>query len=411
MEFASGIAGAALGFIHGNTRGALKGFRVGKHLYQKRMAPIRKRKYNRTPPPTPRKPRRAVGAPTRTTSSAAVVGSSRAVSRKVNRISKGVKFKKPAKVRVTKKFKAKVVKSLERSKNYGFKQEIMYAKAGAPTDNAQAMFYAIPGNSAQSGLFSPVRVLNSASVLFNAKADDSVPTATADTFNHNTKVTVKKQWANFTLTNNFKREVCVKIFDIAAKGKTPPTTHPQQYWADGLSVDKNDLGTATGINLSDTAQTHLGLSPLANKMFRNQFKVNESTVRMEPGNTHRFNITGPQMTYDMSKYHDGNTNAINDNWGMTRWILIVYYFDLVIAGSGTGRWFLPVDGEQVGLCLETTLNYVIEAPSKTGFENGPAPLPETQTLNLNKDAYHYAIYNGSAGQATSRVDEQGMTFN
>lgn len=389
MEYASGLSGAALGFIHGNTRGAIRGYRIGKQLYQNKYMAAPKRKRS-TVASSSNKRRKPVGSRSKTTSSAAVVGSSRAVVRKIGRKARGVVIKRKKVVRVTRAFRAKVAKATEAHKCYGYRQEIDYRLYTNPSSNTQNTSYSIGGVA--PGMFSPLRVAHVAAVLFNGKTDTLVPTTgQAGDFPENAvKIDVKKQWVNYEMKNNTRRELTVKIFQIAPIGKNP-TVNPQALWSQGLNLDSQTKQEQDGTNLNSVGVSHVGLVPHANKMFRKQFKVFERTLIMEAGQTHKWTVQGPAMTYDMTKYFASDSSAITELHGMTRWCLITYYPSMTVQDGLPGRFVDSNDillNAQHGLTLESIQNFVIAAPSMSGFKQGSTLLP-FQTLDSKKDIYSY----------------------
>lgn len=141
MEYVAGASGAALGYIHGNVRGAVKGYYLGKKLYQNsRMAPAFITS-GRTTSRTPRKRKVAVDAAPldsgvrkrlRSYSLAkrsaarrvAPVGSSKSNDVKVT--NKLPKKKLVKKVKISKKFKKQVAEALKGTKPTGTFEEKHY---------------------------------------------------------------------------------------------------------------------------------------------------------------------------------------------------------------------------------------------------------------------------------------------
>lgn len=343
------------------------------------------------------------------------VGTSRSVRKRLEKRGKGVTFKQHRSVKVSGKFRAMVKKATEPNRNHGYKQEIAYRFLDHPAPNEQRHFYSLNYNA---GMFSPIRIMDAASVLFNGKADvenfsidNGVDFATT-----NTKIDVKKQWVNHTLVNNSLREVTVKIRQFAQKGKTPPENAPYEMWGQGLHNDYQLVGGTKGTNLNNVTRQFKGLCPTANKLFREHFKTTEETVVLEAGQTYKWTIHGPSMMYDYSKYHDGQTNDIHERWGMTRWCLISYYPDMVVSANAesnnqTVGMYVDSDDPEVknhGLMLETICNYVIVCPEVAGFTSSAAGPGLPIKLDKRKDAYHYANYvvAKTSSEDTHRTDEQ-----
>jgi hypothetical protein len=426
MEFLSGFSGGALGFIHGNVRGAIKGYKFGRKLYQnKHMAPIpNKRKRTvahiasnkrRINMPSGRKrsttrPKVTYGSSISRVDRSGGRGTTRAAISTVNRKTKGVAFKKPLKVTVGRQFKAKVKKALEPGKNVGFKQEIYYTNHIHTLDNVQHVDYLF--NAGQNaGLFSPIRVLDAASVLFNEKADSSNKNITTNNFKENSKIEVIKQWANIKMKNNTRRTLNCKLFEFAPKSFII-SSDPFTQWSEGLVRDTLDIDDVKGINLNSVTYTHLGLSPLFQKQIQANWKVSEVTTDLEPGQEYSFNVDGPSQVYDFSKYHDSQS-VTTELYKPTRFIILVMTLDLVndTASSAFIGRYGDFTSSNNGLIVETTLNYKIACPENTGFRNESGqPADFRQTLNMVKSPYHYSgYYPIGAGAGRVRVDEQQPT--
>lgn len=404
MDYASGIAGGVLGYIHGNTRGAIKGYRAGKQLYQNKYmaAPKRKRstqarkyvKRGRGPRPG-----------TKTVSSRAAVGTSRAVVRSVGRKARGVVIKRKKVVKVTKAFRDKVAKATEPQRSWGYRQEIDYRLFTNPSSNTQNTTYSIGG--AAAGMFSPLRVAHVAAVLFNGKTDTLTPTTgqPGDFPENAVKIEVKKQWVNYELKNNSRREMTVKIFECAPNGNKV-TLNPHGLWSNGLALDDATKQEVDGTNLNSIGLSHVGLVPHANKMFRKQFKVYERTLTMEAGQTHKWTVNGPSMTYDMAKYFDDSAGAITELHGMTRWCLITYYPSVCVQDGRPGRYIDSNDlnlNQQHGLVLEHSQSFVIAAPKISGYKADGGTLLPYQTMDSKKDVYSYVNWVDQSGDDTLGV--------
>lgn len=395
MEFLSGLSGGALGYIHGNTRGAIKGWKAGRKLYQNRntMAAPKRKRASKVSTKNKRRTTKSTGTRRKTARTTAAIGNSRAVAKTTNRKQSGVLNKKQRNVKVTKAFREKVKKATEPMHNFGYKQEQQYRLALAPAANQQNHFYTLDG---AAGLFSPLRVAHAAAVLFNGKPDSSVPSTDSayDFGRQNTEITVKKQWVNYTLKNVSLREMTCKVWEIAPRGKMPPSQDPFSTWVSGLSMDMNIDQAVGGVNLNSVSVLFKGLCPTANKHFRNQFNIVEKTIILEAGQTHKWSVQGPAMKYELANYHDGDTNIINELWGVTRWTLVSYHQDLVTQSGFAGVWEDADAPERLlhGLALEAIVHYVIQAPDTTGFSTGITVPGVSQTLDRNKDVYHYATY-------------------
>ncbi len=401
MEHIAGASGAVLGYIHGNTRGAIKGYKTARDFYKNKSMAAPKRK--RATTVNKSRKRRTVGKSSNTTSSAAVVGSSRAVVRKVGRKAKGVVYKAKKTVKVTRAFRAKVAKATECKRATGYRQETNYQLMTFPSSNTQHSAYAVSGTF--SGMFSPLRVAHVAAIMFNGKTDTLNPTSAqpGDFSSNSTKIEVQKQWVNFEMTNSTIREMTVKIYEIAPKIKQVPRD-PLTEWNQGLSQDATVYQEVPASNLHAVGSSFVGIVPHSNKLFQQFFKVFERTIKLEPGQTHKWTCQGPSMTYDMSRYHVADTEPVSELWGPTRWSMVTYFPSMGVQTGKPGRFVDSDDpaNSSHGLIVESVQHFVIKAPIVAGFKADASIMPN-QTLDAQRDVYSYRNWVDSAGTATDQV--------
>jgi len=324
--------------------------------------------------------------------------------------SKGLKPKGRKPVKVSAAFKRKVNKSLEGKKAIGHMREIVSRKCGfSIPDNLQEVNYLTDENASTHGFFSPVRVMDAASCLFNKKAAARNKQNTTNNFPHTiTKVNVLSQYATMTLNNQTRRCKTITIYQASQKGKLQATTEPLGAWTAGLLLDAQNLpdGDTLGPNLSGVVKEFLGMKPTMNKAWNKEWNVEAKTIQLEAGQTFSFTIPGPSGVYDYQKMHDGNSGVISELHPWTKYVFYTVYNDLVVTNLGiTGRFETIPPLITNAIVCEYTYNYKIEAPEITGFDT-PGTFGATQSLNLIKDAYIYQNYSAAIGLGTvNRIDD------
>jgi len=329
--------------------------------------------------------------------------------------SKGTKATGTKRLKVSKDFRKKVTQSLEGKKGVGFMKEVISMKFGtAIADNEQAVGYLSDELDGSKGLFSPMRVLDAAAVLFNRKALARVKVLGNQEFPVTyTKVNVLKQWCTFTLSNQTQRTKTITIFEANQKGAAAVPYDPLLAWAEAYSLDALDTlytGTNTdfqGPNLNSMGRTFLGCEPNSLKAFRKDYHVSSKKIILEPGQTHSFTVQGDSGLYDYAKYHVGTTATLTENTNRTKWVFYAIHNDLVVTSAGiTGRFETVSPAVLRAVICEYTYNYRIECPEQTGFKPGTTFSSGPQILNNIKDAYAMVNYSAAQGGGTiNRIDD------
>lgn len=328
MEFLSGVSGATLGFIHDNHRGAIKGWKMGRKLYQnkfKRMPPVdrttptpRQRRISVAGFPTPntRSTRRSSVGSSRTTRRSSVAarpsvnfstrheGNVRDVKRTVKRKA-GVAFKKAKKVKVSKDFREKVKKTLSASMMYGVYEDVQYGSMQPTVNNIQLVHQFTTASGGVS--FDPIYVLSCASSLFNSKTPIQVP-ALGDANNFDgskTKIEVVDSYAVYRFKNNSTYEVELDFYNCAPK-IVSDITSPVDAWDDAL-VQDTLAAPESGPNVIGNDKTVMFMRPTTTKGWNKYWKATVTKLVMEPGQSTEISVDGPKnIQYDFNKfYKDG----------------------------------------------------------------------------------------------------------
>lgn len=354
------------------------------------------------------------------------------VAKVTNRRSKKVSIRKPKKVRITRKFRAKVNKALEPSMCFGKYMETTTGQFGfgLTLGNQQSSdrFTPSQGNACGSVVFSPVQVLDVASVLFNGKTATKATKATItggnqtdfgnNTFDPRTvKVTVKNQYYSFVLRNNTKRTWIIQMYECSPKMK-------QSIIDDGdgltqwVNVLQNTVGNAQNvtqknINLAGATANTLYSQPMDNPLFLKYWNIEKHDIVLDPGQTYDHFMQGPSGVYDFAKFwkpdNDGAANIFfNIQPKFTRHVFFTARLDLVTSEEGNcGRWGIAAADEK--LLLESKYYYNIGLPSQTGgtlLENNSTTSGTSFVLGQKRDCYYKVNWDAANTPPTVRVEEQ-----
>ena len=396
------LAAGTLGYIHGNTRGAIK----AAHLYQKlnSMAPIpRKRKYSGVPVqrPAAKKHKSGMGKKFGLRRSAPKQLAINTQAAKV-RGSAGNNKRRVKKVKVTAQFRKKVKKALEPALIKGKYLENSYMTNRFPHtfDNKQQV-----GTLGDS--FTPSQVLDAASVLWNEKLPtNNKSSLNSQNFARNTvKINVINSYTTMHFKNNTRRTYTMKLYNCRSKIRDQ-LEFPITSWADALAVEAQPQGSnVLGIDVN-TMYNDPRMVPNWNQ----QWHADVTTVTLEPGQIYDYFVQGPKnKLYDFAKYVTNSTPQLfTDRISDARSNFVVFYPDVVSTTIGTAGRYVddnPADGDSDGLATEIKHYYQLSMPEQAGYLVGTAG-GGTQALNLRK--YSFAIFSEPGNQQTGvvrRVDD------
>jgi len=349
--------------------------------------------------------------------------------------SRSVKFKKPPSVRVNKVFKAKVQRSLEPKRTSAFVEYRNTQYVRYEVDNEQSVYYAgfktaeaidgvnQAGTSTMPWHFSPWRVLDSASICFNAKSSPDYNTSLLTTNEFNVasstlKIHVRKAWATYQFRNSTERPQYLSVYTVAPKSFD--STDDQFFfakWYESLQAEK----TQKILLSSGTSFRQMDLKPNACIQMRRKYKMVETKITVEPGQCFDYVLQGPEdYTYTYSKYYDNS--AYRDLQKMCRTVVVCAVQDLainyntndVLADMKVARSGNPTlntsSGANVvgGMCIEYREFYDITMPEQAGFTYPAVFAAGTQqALNHRKSVKYYHNWNtATTGAVDARVDPE-----
>ncbi|QCX35044.1 capsid protein [Chiunvirus muliumi] len=395
------LSAATLGYIHGNTRGAINSAALYRKLSQ--MAPIKRKASNSND-----RRKRAKQSKTKfTVNPVPVIRRNSNARLEVNPQAPKVRGKrrtytsKKKTVKVTKQFKKKVEKAMAPSDIKGTYIEIDYdLMRFVSNDNQQAVFLV-------DTMFNPSLVLDAASVLWNKKAlTNNKITTNASNFQRNT-ARIHVDYASYTMDikNNTRRTYTLKLFCCKHKIKDSPVD-PVTAWQDSLAVE----AAAGGANVVGNTKEILYNDPRYLQNWNNQFSAEVTTITLEPGQIYKYVVQGPKnKLYDFAKYvKDSTPQLFTDFISDARFVFGIYYPDVVSTTlASSGRFTDPEVGTIAeGLVYEAKWLYKLSMPQQAGSIN-PATFVAgaAQPDNLRRSAF--AIYQRGSAQAglVNRVDD------
>jgi len=463
MNYAGGLSGAALGFIAGDLPGAFWGANLGYQAgktYQNSMK--RKADSSRTANPKRRnskiptssyskylrksikagaKLRKSAGHSKDNTTSnfKSESSSNQRKAAVINRNSSKVSFKKKPSVRISRRFKLQVTKALEPSKSFGRYTEIGVSNSQLPLSLGGKQFAGRlcldAGAGVGSLLFSPLEVLDQASVLFNSKTDSQTSKAQASGLNttisgntldfRSVKINVVNQYYKLVMRNNSPRTVSIQLYECSPK-------HRQNVIDTGDTLTQlegtliNESSNATGsnagkqINMNAVSINTLYVGPHTCPTIYKHWSFEKHDITMDPGQTYTHIIQGPTGVYDFSKFWKTDNSGASDVFlniipQFSRHVFMTYRND-ICAGDGNvfGRWGQANTTYAVG--WEYTKHSRIECPEMAGgvVDTVEGSLGATTShpfiLNQKRNCYFHKNYTESTTIApTVRIEAQSAT--
>jgi len=399
--YAGRLSASSLGFIHGNLKGAALADKIFTSKYS--MAPTPHKRGRSTTPRASstirgsstnsrasKQSRIASRSRSRTRSRSSVsfggpgITESTSVRSAVGKRTGGKKLKPKGRkyVKVSKDFKAKVMKATEAGKVAGQFHStdigvLTAALSGQQTTSHQLM----PNSSGLNGLFNAKRVLHCVSRMWNGKAVTSTPQiADAGMIQPlQTVIDVKKQWWVYKIRNNSARTICVRMWKCAPK-HLQSDVDPIGAWRQSIT-----RAITEGYYITSPATYNdqlLYVKPQLFAQFNQFYKVEEVTMVIEPGQSHEFTITGPSMVYDMKKFYIDNLYQEYQKQDVI--LLSAVWTDLIgeTAGVLVGRDGLNVgDGEVI---YESQYFCNVVMPETIGWQSGGVMPAAGPVLNANR---------------------------
>lgn len=436
------ISAGTLGYIHGNTRGAIKAVKAYKKFSENSSM--------QTPRQTPSssKPRSVSRGRSMSMSSTVSTnrGTSRARSKSVRRASKRGSvvtnahavakrgstkvIAKKKKVKISPEFRKKVNEALKAKMLSGVLEHIVYDHQVYSTADAhkKSVEYLGPFSATQIG-FSPNHFNAAAAMLWNSKTPGDVWTQSLNSGNNFSTRTfqlyVKNSYMKLEMKNNSTRGMKVQLWTFSPKQRN--VSHPLLDIADVLDLEK-ETTNGTPQNIAGTITETLGLDWRQLPALRKLYKMNCQEFQFEPGEKTTAFIQGPnEQMLDWRKNWQGEEYKEKQNFCV--WPIITIVGDLASYKVGAdpavflgGRSSVeaensPDDGH--GLVIETRYHMSLKCPEQAGLVIPPLTVSgsltneRTATLNQRSTKYFLQTYPMVEGQASAQqnVDPQNPQQN
>lgn len=388
MEIIGGLSGAALGYIHGNTRGAIKGYFAGRKLAQNssNMPPIpRKRKSDsggnpgtkrlKTTSANVRKPKSVIRfkVARKNRPSVAYAMGGRSGNSNAAFVSKRrgkARIKKQKSVKISRQFKTAVRKAVSGTQPVGYYRKIYYEYYGKPGNDVQGNVVSTPV------LFDPIRMAEAQAVLWGNMTPIKHPLQT-DIVNpeqFQTKMKVLNSWATYDFKNVTQRTYHLKIFLCKPK-KLDNVNDPKTDWVQGM-VHMNLAGCNPQNNTPDT----MYMDPRPIPQFADNWTVETQKIVLGPGQNYRYVVQGPNdYVMNYAKMYDkvGASIPLNRYQRFARQVMFTYYPDLVMNIAGGGGHFaakVAAPGTSLpAIVTEVNEHFRLECPENVGTYFPTAP--------------------------------------
>lgn len=336
LDVVADTSAAALGFIHGDIKGAFKAVAVTRKLRNdmvKRKSGKHSANRKKAKTSTKRAPKRSIGkvatvnsvAGARSSVASSSIGTSLRLPRVVKRESQP-RIKQRKRVNVSKSFRAKTLETLAEKKVTGIfvTDQVEFMRVGSVGNKQDWGQYPNNGHSkidAQGQLFGSTRIMHAASRCWNLKASKQEPLI-GDTQMFGSdgvttlpqyKVDVRNQWWEFDLKNNTHKTLNIKIHQCGHK-KNGNYDAPLVALNEGLVFDFNNKTTISSTVASGGADVQLTdtttlVKPELVSTFKKIYSTKTIEVILEPGQEYSFTVQGPRMLYDLNKFFSPNVVA------------------------------------------------------------------------------------------------------
>lgn len=284
--------------------------------------------------------------------------------------------------------------------------------------------------------FSPLKILNAASVLWNQKVSDinwttvtgnfstvtniatGVPEVGSSTFpaTGSMDVRVVNSYAVWHIKNINQRTVKMKIYHCVSKLKFGDVAPLTTINNPGFSV----VDTATnrsqmtafplgGASIESGIITHPLFEPNKHPNFNQSWKYDMTEVILKPGEEFVHTIQGPKnYTLDYSKLHPDGTSEVGSFFkDTTTCCMVSVELDSAWVTDATfndaGQWYARSAAAAARLInpisIEVDEVYKLSCPKNTGFISRAAAAGTVQSLNLVADRYLFSNFNSVPSNA------------
>ena len=390
-ETIAGVSGATLGYIHGNLPGAVAGYHAGKRLYnlsQKRMAPL-KRKYEGSSGGRVVRPRRGSAAPRyrrrRPIGPRRRSGAGR--RRNVKRVPRAL----------SKKIKGVIKRTLECDFNKGTMEKslaTMYTPVSTGGQDVRVSGGLNDGTATFADrflAFSPVKLLDAASVLYNNKALVRDASGTIDNFDfRNFKVNVYYMSFEMTIKNITNNTVHLELVELNTKKNTDKDCY--QTWLEGITL-------VDWVGSTSPTPTRYGMRPQMLEYMKSRYIMKSTNYVIKPGESIKKFMT-KKGCYDFNRMTNADGTAVASfGKGLTTEFMLINKGENKLAvpaalnESKVGPYFGSND-KRHAVVVNMKEVYKIQQPDETldTHEGNVRAIETFYDLKLESDSIYDTIY-------------------
>jgi len=279
----------------------------------------------------------------------------------------------------------------------------------------------------QTGMnyFTPAKILDAASTLFNRKGPTDPYTLTGNLSTLSTTgvpsntagkllIDLRNSYVQFTIKNVSNRVISMDIWECTPTLKFVNDNAlnnmkiQTETMAQGSSNEANFQYIFNGANAGDTAMfdQNLDIFEISKKYLGLKFSWKKRSMVLAPDETCIHSITGPKGVLDFSKLLTTTANAggtasstiqqidvLMKNWSVS--VVMSVAGDLVLptatSGGGRMRYAAFPDRLSAPVAVEVKESYTVVVPEVAGFINSDPDAGQTQQLNLRK--HKYTVWN------------------
>lgn len=300
-------------------------------------------------------------------------------------------------------------------------------------------------NNTQNGwdlsFFTPAKIMDAASILWNRKPMDQDPYQTGGNFttqtsalgvpqnNYRSNIFIKNSYVTFEFKNNGQRTMKLHIRHCVPKTKFVATS-PLQSFQSGVFNDGTTSGNQGGPLIPYAGSAGDSFAHYMNDIdlpwsfvdnFNRNWKYETVKILIAPGETCKHSVKGPKnMNVNFNDlYKDGTYNFYTFYKKTSMAVVIGVEPDLVFATSTggrfdyTGRWvdFLSNTDPKIKnpISVEIKEHFDLSMPEVSGFITQSAVAGGTQPLNLRTKKYASYKYGDNIDESAAvvtRYDEE-----
>lgn len=276
--------------------------------------------------------------------------------------------------------------------------------------------------------FSPLKILDAASVLWNRKrrnpdysfgggnftVDARIATGVPDSGSltapdkKNFKIHVENAYAKFQVKNITQRRIYLTFYHCTAKQKFASGT-PLSIYKDaiieelgGANLDNGGIleGKNAGESIEQQSANYIlnpSMEPNALPAFTNVYSYQKVIINIGPGETHEHTVQGPKgFDLDFAKLWDGGQDKGGFMYkACTVQTMVKMELDQVFAQTTSGPFYAPVSypsqlptgNFQCPVAITLKENYTLRCPKISGFIKQAIVAGSTQMLNLKKRSF------------------------